>query len=49
MPVSNLGRIGFVTKGDWSAGTYKYLDVVRYNQSTWICAVPTTLRTSHWG
>ena len=42
MPVSNLGRIGFVTRGDWSAGSYKYLDVVKYKQSTWICAVPTT-------
>lgn len=42
MPVSNLGRIGFVPKGDWVAGTYKYLDVVKHNQGTWICAVPTT-------
>ena len=45
MPVSNLGRIGFVTKGDWVAGTYKYLDVVKHNQGTWICAVPTTTQT----
>ena len=42
MPVSNLGRIGFVTKGDWSAGEYKYLDVVKHVAATWICAVPTT-------
>ena len=52
MPVSNLGRIGFVTKGDWSAGIYKYLDVVKHVAATWICAVPTTSEEpgtgTHW-
>ena len=42
MPVSNLGRIGFVTRGEWSPGPYKYLDVVKHAAGTWICAVPTT-------
>lgn len=49
MPVSNLGRIGFVTKGDWVAGTYKYLDVVKHNKGTWICAVPTTTQAPSAG
>ena len=29
MPTMNLGRIGYVNKGNWTAGTYKRLDVVR--------------------
>jgi hypothetical protein len=42
MAVTNLGRIGFVPQGNWSAGTYKNLDVVRYNSASYICKVATT-------
>jgi hypothetical protein len=42
MPTTNLGRIGFVSKGTWAAGTYKNLDIVRYNSSLYICKVLTT-------
>jgi len=42
MPTTNLGRIGFVSKGAWAAGTYKNLDVVRYSGALYICKVLTT-------
>ena len=42
MPTTNLGRIGFVSKGDWVAGTYKNLDIVSYLNSLYICKVLTT-------
>lgn len=37
MATTNLGRIGFVVKGTWSAGTYKNLDVVRYGTNSYAC------------
>lgn len=43
MPTLNLGRVGVVPKGNWVAGTYKKLDVVRHNGAAWQCkAVSTT-------
>lgn len=42
MPTTNLGRIGYVNKGDWAAGTYKRLDVVRHNGAAWSCRAATT-------
>ena len=42
MATTNLGRIGLVSRGTWSAGTYKNLDVVSYNNSLYICKVTTT-------
>jgi hypothetical protein len=40
MPTVNLGRIGFVNKGNWSSATaYKVNDVVRYNNNTYACLV----------
>jgi hypothetical protein len=42
MPTTNLGRIGFVLQGDWSAGTHKFLDVVSHNNAVWGCAQATT-------
>ena len=42
MATTNLGRIGFVSKGTWVAGPYKNLDVVRYNNALYICKVPST-------
>jgi len=42
MPTTNLGRIGFVPKGAWSSGTYKYLDTVFHNSASWICIATTT-------
>ena len=42
MPTTNLGRIGYVNKGNWTAGTYKRLDVVRHAGATWSCRAATT-------
>ena len=42
MPTTNLGRIGYVNKGNWAAGTYKRLDVVRHAGATWSCRAATT-------
>ena len=42
MPTTNLGRIGYVNKGNWVAGTYKRLDVVRHNGAAWSCRAATT-------
>lgn len=42
MATTNLGRIGFVPKGTWLAGTYKRLDVVLYSDVSYVCSVLTT-------
>lgn len=42
MAVTNLGRVGFVSQGAWSAGTYKHLDFVRHSNATWTCGVEST-------
>lgn len=52
MATTNLGRVGFVARGTWAAGTYKYLDMVRYNTAAYVCKVATTTNnpsiTSDW-
>jgi hypothetical protein len=51
MTTANLGRIGFVPQGTWAAGSYKNLDVVRYNGATYVCKATTTTPpsdTSSW-
>ena len=51
MTTSNLGRIAVVSKGDWVAGTYKALDIVRYNGAAYIAKVGTSTvptNTSYW-
>jgi hypothetical protein len=42
MTTTNLGRIAIVPQGNWVAGTYKYLDLVRYQGSVYIAKVTTT-------
>ena len=42
MPTLNLGRVGSVPKGDWVAGTYKKLDIVRHNGAAWQCKAAST-------
>lgn len=42
MPTLNLGRVGSVPKGNWTAGTYKKLDIVRHNGAAWQCKAATT-------
>jgi hypothetical protein len=42
MPTTILGRVAIVPKGDWVAGSYKYLDVVRYLGASYMCKVTTT-------
>ena len=39
MPQINLGRVGFVNKGAYVGGTtaYKVNDVVKYNNSVYVC------------
>ena len=54
MATTNLGRVTFVPQGNWTAGTYKYLDVVRNGAATYYCKTPTTtqepsLIASDWG
>jgi hypothetical protein len=39
---TNLGRVGLVIHGVWSAGTYVKLDVVRYQNSLYVCNADTT-------
>jgi hypothetical protein len=51
MTTTNLGRIAIVPQGDWAAGSYKNLDVVRYQGSAYMAkgtttAVPTD--TAYW-
>ena len=52
MAITNLGRIGFVAKGDYAVGTYKYLDLVRYNGAAYVCKIASTTAlptdTSAW-
>lgn len=51
MTTSNLGRISIVPKGNWAAGTYKALDLVRYNGSSYLAKGTTTALptdTSAW-
>ena len=42
MATDNLGRVGMVAQGDWSAGTYKYLDVVYHLVGSFMCSALTT-------
>lgn len=42
MPQINLGRIGFVNKGDWADGLHKINDVVKYNNIIYVCTTPHT-------
>ena len=42
MPTLNLGRVGSVPKGNWTAGAYKKLDIVRHNGAAWQCKAATT-------
>lgn len=42
MPTLNLGRVGVVPRGNWVAGTYKKLDVVRHNGAAWQCKAALT-------
>ena len=42
MPTLNLGRVGSVPKGNWVAGTYKKLDIVRHNGAAWQCKAAST-------
>lgn len=42
MPTLNLGRVGSVPKGNWTAGTYKKLDIVRHNGAAWQCKAAST-------
>jgi len=47
----NLGRIVVVPKGTWTAGTYKALDLVRYNGASYIAKSTTTAtptNTTYW-
>lgn len=51
MTTSNLGRIAIVPKGTWAAGTYKALDLVRYNGASYIAKATTTTNptdTTYW-
>jgi hypothetical protein len=51
MTTSNLGRIAIVSKGNWTAGTYKALDLVRYNGASYIAKSTTTAtptNTTYW-
>jgi hypothetical protein len=42
----NLGRVGIVPKGDYViGGTYKFLDIVRFNSSSYLCKAQTTTST----
>jgi hypothetical protein len=42
MATLNLGKIGIVNKGDYSAGTYKKLEIVKLNGVVYICDVEST-------
>lgn len=51
MTTSNLGRIAIVSQGTWTAGTYKALDLVRYNGKSYIAKTTTTAtptNTTYW-
>lgn len=52
MATLNLGKIGIVNKGDWVAGTYKNLELVKIGGITYICNVVNTTQEpphSDWG
>jgi hypothetical protein len=42
MTTTNLGRVAIVPKGTWAAGTYKPLDLVRYQGSSYLAKTTTT-------
>ena len=42
MVTKNLGRIGFVNKGNWVDGLHKANDVVEYDNSIYVCIVEHT-------
>jgi hypothetical protein len=42
MATLNLGKIGIVNKGDYVAGTYKKLEIVKLNGVVYICDVEST-------
>ena len=42
MPQINLGRVGFVNKGEWTDGSHKINDVVKYNNIIYVCTTPHT-------
>ena len=42
MSTLNLGKIGIVNKGIWSAGTYKKLELAKIGQITYICDAEST-------
>lgn len=47
----NLGRIVIIPQGTWTAGTYKALDLVRYNGASYIAKATTTAtptNTTYW-
>jgi hypothetical protein len=52
----NLGRIGFVNKGDWSDGEHKLHDIVKFNGNIYACILAHTsiagnidpTNTSYW-
>ena len=47
----NLGRIAIIPQGTWIAGTYKALDLVRYNGKSYIAKATTTAtptNTTYW-
>ena len=47
----NLGRIVIIPQGTWTAGTYKALDLVRYNGKSYIAKTTTTAtptNTTYW-
>lgn len=51
MTTTNLGRIAIVPKGTWAAGSYKALDLVRYNGASYVAKSATTASptdTTYW-
>ena len=55
MAVQNLGRVGFVLRGDWlSTTSYTELDVVTYNGNSWAAkkdnsnVTPSTENSEYW-
>ena len=55
MVVQNLGRVGLVLKGDWSATTqYEKLDVIAYDGNSWVAkrsnknVTPNTTNSDDW-
>ena len=51
MTTTNLGRIAIVPKGTWADGSYKALDLVRYNGASYVAKSATTASptdTNYW-